>query len=228
MESHLSKRLRHVAAYVPDGAKLLDVGSDHAYLPIFLVEAGQIQKAIAGEVVKGPFASALKNVSQYGLTEHIEVRLADGLAAFEVRDAVDCITICGMGGRLIADILAAGKEKLQGVGRLILQPNNREDELRAWLSANAFRIIAETIMTENGKYYEIIVAEPGQKSLTDQELCFGPFLSQERSSVFVAKWQRELDKLAYVLSCVPEARAAERASISQKIKAIEEVISHES
>ncbi|WP_449454195.1 tRNA (adenine(22)-N(1))-methyltransferase TrmK, partial [Streptococcus suis] len=64
--------------------------------------------------------------------------------------------------------------------------------------------------------------------LTDHEQRFGPFLSQERSSVFVAKWQRELDKLVYALSCVPEARAAERASISQKIKAIEEVISHES
>ena len=85
------------------------------------------------------------------------MRLANGLAAFEPADEVTTITICGMGGRLIADILDAGKDKLTGVDRLILQPNNREDDLRIWLMENGFEIIAESIMTENGKYYEIMV-----------------------------------------------------------------------
>ncbi|WP_283310739.1 tRNA (adenine(22)-N(1))-methyltransferase, partial [Streptococcus dysgalactiae] len=97
MESHLSNRLAQVAAYVPKRAKLLDVGSDHAYLPIFLVESNQISAAIAGEVVKGPYESALKNVSQSGLCEQVEVRLANGLAAFEEVDHVTTITISGMG-----------------------------------------------------------------------------------------------------------------------------------
>ncbi|RXS62082.1 tRNA (adenine-N(1))-methyltransferase, partial [Streptococcus pyogenes] len=120
MDSQLSNRLAQVAAYVPKGVKLLDVGSDHAYLPIFLVETNQISAAIAGEVVRGPYESALKNVTQSGLAEHIQVRLANGLAAFEEADDVTAITICGMGGRLIADILEAGKEKLQGIERLVL------------------------------------------------------------------------------------------------------------
>nr|WP_282917560.1 tRNA (adenine(22)-N(1))-methyltransferase TrmK [Streptococcus canis] len=228
MDSHLSNRLAQVATYVPKGAKLLDVGSDHAYLPIFLVETNQISAAIAGEVVKGPYESALKNVTQSGFADHIQVRLANGLAAFEEADGVTAITICGMGGRLIADILEAGKEKLQGIERLILQPNNREDDLRTWLSANAFKIVAETIMTENDKYYEIIVAEPGQQALSARDLRFGPFLGQEKSAVFVSKWQREVDKLQYALSCVPETNRQDRAAIQQKIQQIEEVIVHES
>ncbi|GFG41537.1 tRNA (adenine(22)-N(1))-methyltransferase [Streptococcus canis] len=228
MDSHLSNRLAQVATYVPKGAKLLDVGSDHAYLPIFLVETNQISAAIAGEVVKGPYESALKNVTQSGFADHIQVRLANGLAAFEEADGVTAITICGMGGRLIADILEAGKEKLQGIERLILQPNNREDDLRTWLSANAFKIVAETIMTENDKYYEIIVAEPGQQALSARDLRFGPFLGQAKSAVFVSKWQREVDKLQYALSCVPETNRQDCAAIQQKIQQIEEVIVHES
>ncbi|MFZ8208484.1 tRNA (adenine(22)-N(1))-methyltransferase [Streptococcus pyogenes] len=228
MDSQLSNRLAQVAAYVPKGVKLLDVGSDHTYLPIFLVETNQISAAIAGEVVRGPYESALKNVTQSGLAEHIQVRLANGLAAFEEADDVTAITICGMGGRLIADILEAGKEKLQGIERLVLQPNNREDDLRAWLSVNAFKIVAETIMAENDKYYEIIVAEHGEKALSATELRFGPYLSQEKSVVFKEKWQREMDKLAYALSCIPEEKTQERQLLLTKIQQIKEVIVHES
>ena len=96
-----------------------------------------------GEVVEGPYQSALQNVADNGLEDKIEVRLANGLAAFEPTDGISCITIAGMGGRLIADILAAGLEKLASVSRLVLQPNNREDELRAWLVDNDFRIVDE-------------------------------------------------------------------------------------
>ena len=137
----LSNRLDLVASFVPAGARLLDVGSDHAYLPIALLQEGKIEVAIAGEVVEGPYQSALQNVADNGLEDKIEVRLANGLAAFEPADGISCITIAGMGGRLIADILAAGLEKLAGVSRLVLQPNNREDELRAWLVEHGFRVV---------------------------------------------------------------------------------------
>lgn len=224
METILSGRLQDVAAFVPSGAKLLDVGSDHAYLPIALIKAGHISQAIAGEVVQGPYDSALKNVVAYDLSSQIEVRLANGLAAFEPSDQVEAITICGMGGRLIADILDAGKEKLAQVNRLILQPNNREDDLRNWLQANQFTIVAEKIMTENDKFYEILVAEHGNEQLSTRDLHFGKFLSTEKSPVFVSKWEREVDKLEYALASIPESNEADRSALSQKITLIKEVL----
>ena len=142
METRLSKRLRAVAAFVQQGSRLADVGSDHAYLPLFLVEKGIIDYAVAGEVVQGPYQSALTNVAQAGKEKLIQVRLANGLSAIESSDQIDTITIAGMGGRLIADILEAGMDKLVGVQRLILQPNNREDELRIWLQEQDFQIVA--------------------------------------------------------------------------------------
>ena len=224
MQTVLSQRLAAVAEFVPQGARLLDVGSDHAYLPIALMEEGKIDFAIAGEVVKGPYESALHNVSGAGLADKIAVRLADGLAAFEASDDITTITICGMGGGLIADILAAGADKLATVDRLILQPNNREDELRAWLMNNGFKLVTEQIMTENDKFYEIMVVEHGQMTLSATELRFGPFLNQEKSDVFKARWQRELKKLEIALPHVPENRVDDRAAISQKMTAIKEAI----
>ncbi len=220
----LSKRLDAVAGFVPKGARLVDVGSDHAYLPLFLVEQGWIDFAIAGEVVQGPYQSALTNVAEAGRTDHIQVRLADGLAAVVAEDKISAVTIAGMGGRLIADILAAGRDKLDGVTDLILQPNNREDELRSWLSENDFAIMDERILTESGKTYEILVVRSGQQTLSDLEVRFGPFLMREQSPVFVAKWEKELVKLQAALAKIPESNEDDRATISKKIAAIEEVL----
>ena len=102
---NISKRLGKVASFVPQGAKILDVGSDHAYLPIYLMQQRRIVSAIAGEVVDGPYQSAVANVSDNELSDKISVRLANGLAAFDEKDQIDVIIIAGMGGRLIADIL---------------------------------------------------------------------------------------------------------------------------
>ena len=220
----ISKRLELVASFVPQGAILLDVGSDHAYLPIELVERGQIEGAIAGEVVEGPYQSAVKNVEAHGLKEKIQVRLANGLAAFEEADQVSVITIAGMGGRLIARILEEGLDKLAYVERLILQPNNREDDLRIWLQDNGFQIVAENILEEAGKFYEILVVEAGQMKLSASDVRFGPFLSKEVSPVFVQKWQKEAEKLEFALGQIPEKNIEERQVLVDKIQAIKEVL----
>ena len=220
----ISKRLELVASFVPQGAILLDVGSDHAYLPIELVERGQIESAIAGEVVEGPYQSAVKNVEAHGLKEKIQVRLANGLAAFEEADQVSVITIAGMGGRLIARILEEGLDKLANVERLILQPNNREDDLRIWLQDNGFEIVAESILEEAGKFYEILVVEAGQMKLSASDVRFGSFLSKEVSPVFVQKWQKEAEKLEFALGQIPEKNLEERQVLVDKIQAIKEVL----
>ncbi|BDS74028.1 tRNA (adenine(22)-N(1))-methyltransferase TrmK [Streptococcus pneumoniae] len=213
-----------VASFVPQGAILLDVGSDHAYLPIELVERGQIKSAIAGEVVEGPYQSAVKNVEAHGLKEKIQVRLANGLAAFEEADQVSVITIAGMGGRLIARILEEGLGKLANVERLILQPNNREDDLRIWLQDHGFQIVAESILEEAGKFYEFLVVEVGEMELSARDTRFGPFLSREISPVFVQKWQKEAEKLEFALGQIPEKNLEERQVLVDKIQAIKEVL----
>ena len=220
----ISKRLELVASFVPQGAILLDVGSDHAYLPIELIEKGQIKSAIAGEVVEGPYQSAVKNVEAHGLKEKIQVRLANGLAAFEEADQVSVITIAGMGGRLIARILEEGLDKLASVERLILQPNNREDDLRIWLQDNGFQIVSESILEEAGKFYEILVVEAGQMQLSTSDVRFGLFLSKEVSPVFVQKWQKEAEKLEFALGQIPEKNLKERQVLVDKIQAIKEVL----
>ncbi|HEX1141172.1 TPA: tRNA (adenine-N(1))-methyltransferase [Streptococcus pneumoniae] len=220
----ISKRLELVASFVSQGAILLDVGSDHAYLPIELVERGKIESAIAGEVVEGPYQSAVKNVEAHGLEEKIQVRLANGLAAFEEEDRVSVITIAGMGGRLIARILEEGLGKLANVERLILQPNNREDDLRIWLQDHGFQIVAESILEEAGKFYDILVVEAGQMKLSASDVRFGPFLSKEVSPVFVQKWQKEAEKLEFALGQIPEKNLEERQVLVDKIQAIKEVL----
>ena len=114
---NLSKRLAAVAAQVPKGSRLADIGSDHAYLPAHLLMAQQIDFAVAGEVVEGPFENMLKEVEHRGLADHLLPRLANGLDAIRKEDRIDTIAIAGMGGTLITKILDAGQEKLEGVKR---------------------------------------------------------------------------------------------------------------
>lgn len=209
--NELSQRLQMVGELVPENARLADIGSDHAYLPVHLMLEGAIAYAVAGEVVKGPFLSAQKQVAQNGLEQKITVRLADGLAALEADDKIDTITICGMGGSLIRDILEAGRltGKLTGKETLILQPNVGEAALRTWLFAQGYRITAEKILEEKGKIYEIIKAEKAAEPVvySEAELYFGPFLLREKSESFIKKWRRELQQQEAVLEQLKAAKA---------------------
>lgn len=228
MKNVLSKRLAQVAEFVPKDAILLDIGSDHAYLPIALLQQKKIKKAIAGEVVQGPYQSALSNVEEAGLSDKITVRLADGLDAFNPEDKINTITICGMGGRLIADILERRKNELKHIECLILQPNNREDELRQWLENNHFTIISEKVIVEHQKYYEIIVVKHGQERLSNDECRFGPKLLKEKSTVFKEKWYHECKKLEKILSNIPSDKSEERFLIESQINKIKEILVDES
>lgn len=181
-------RLERVAAQVPTGARLADIGSDHGYLPVALMRRGVIAGAVAGEVALTPFHAAERTVRDNGHEQLITVRLADGLAAIEPQDDITAVSICGMGGETIRDILDAGKARLSGRERLILQPNGGEQPLRQWLMDNGYRILSEEVLRENRFYYEIIVAErAGPVQYTAEELYFGPLHMQARSPVFLSK-----------------------------------------
>ena len=208
-EKTLSMRLERVAAHVPQGARLADIGSDHGYLPVALRLRGVIEAGVAGEVAQTPFAAARRTVRDNGLEASIEVRLADGLAAIEAGDRISAITFCGMGGQTIRDILERGRQYLSGRERLILQPNGDERELREWLAANGYRIVSEELLREHRFDYEIIVAEPGEgEAYSAQELYFGPVLLRQRSPAFLNKWQRMLRQKQQTLANFQRARAA--------------------
>ncbi|QCY13308.1 tRNA (adenine-N(1))-methyltransferase [Pseudomonas sp. MPC6] len=208
-EQTLSMRLERVAAQVPAGARLADIGSDHGYLPVALMRRGAIATAVAGEVALTPFRSAERTVRENGLEQRISVRLAHGLAAIEPGDGITAISVCGMGGETIRDILDSGKARLSGRERLILQPNGGEQPLRQWLMDNGYRILCEELLRENRFYYEIIVAErAGPVVYSPEELYFGPLQMQARNPVFLAKWQRLLRQKQKTLGNFDRARQA--------------------
>lgn len=231
-EQELSQRLTVVGKAVPEGARLADIGSDHAYLPVALMLADKITYAVCGEVVAGPFHSAQTQVAKSGLTEKIVVRLADGLAAIEPADNINAITIAGMGGTLIANILENGKiqGQLTGKERLILQPNVGEANVRFWLQKEGYQIIEEDILAENDKIYEVIVAEKTgvKQQLSEKEVFFGPHLLVEKNSVFLKKWQQEQQALKKVLTQLQKAKVIPEekvVAIQKELSWIEEVLS---
>ncbi|NWA66714.1 tRNA (adenine(22)-N(1))-methyltransferase [Pseudomonas reactans] len=222
-EHTLSLRLERVAANVPEGARLADIGSDHGYLPVALMRRGLITMAVAGEVATTPFHAAQRTVRDNGLEQQITVRLADGLAAIEAHDSITAISVCGMGGETIRDILESGKRHLSGQERLILQPNGGEQPLRQWLMNNGYSILSEELLRENRFYYEIIVAERAEAVVyTAEQLYFGPLQMQARSPVFIAKWQRMLRLKHKTLASFEHARQAvpeeKRKEIAQQAR----------
>ncbi len=169
----LSPRLRSVADLVPQGARFADVGTDHAYLPVWLILRGKIDSAIATDLREGPLNRARLTAEDHGVTGQISLRLCDGLSSIGPEE-VDTISIAGMGGETIAEILSAAPWTGEGNRRLLLQPMTAHAELRAWLNGHGFCITGETLTSENKTLYSTFLVAPGQDSpLTPGEIWAG-------------------------------------------------------
>ncbi|WP_438446243.1 tRNA (adenine(22)-N(1))-methyltransferase [Gorillibacterium sp. sgz5001074] len=245
----LSRRLRAIAERIESGSRLADIGSDHALLPAFLAQRGTVSFAVAGELNPGPLEAARKQIRDSGLERMVSVRKGNGLEVISPGE-VDTISIAGMGGNLIVEILSAGREngKLEGIRRLVLQPNVGEDTLRRWLRANGWSLRSEEILEEDGKIYEILVAEraaeesdrtdmdlygerpwEGFGSLTEQDLYrFGPYLVESGNSVFREKWLREIAKLERIADSLGQSELEEsrtkRQAVVEDINRLKELI----
>lgn len=226
----LSQRLKVVADFVPQNSRVADIGSDHAYLPVYLMKQKQIEFGIASEVAKGPLDNAIQEIKDEGLSDRIDTRLADGLLSVQPEDKIDCVTIAGMGGTLIKNILENGNSHLSGNELLILQPNVGEDRLRTWLMNNQYEISDETILREDGHTYEIIVAKKTDEPVkyTEQEIKFGPFLLKQHSDVFVEKWENEIERIEMVIDQMSLAKHDKPVdkinSMKKEIEEIKEVL----
>ena len=151
----LGPRLKTVASFVPEGAKLGDIGTDHAYLPIALYETHQILKAVAVDVHEGPYQSALAAVKNRHLEAVIDVRFGDGLMPLESGE-VNVLTLAGMGGRTMLDILSARPDVLNSVADLILQPQGGEGAVRLALLESGWRLKAERLVEEEDRIYIVM------------------------------------------------------------------------
>lgn len=170
----LQPRLRAIADLVPEDARLVDVGTDHGFIPVDLLLSERIPFAIASDIGAAPLDHARRTAEQYDVTERIELRLCDGLNGISA-DEVDCIVIAGMGGDNIAAILDAApwtkEEKL-----LILQPMSKTDVLRRWLSENGYQAVAERLVADKGVIYPILSVRGGEMRVADESQFWGGFL----------------------------------------------------
>lgn len=181
----INERLLCAAGYVRQDARVCDVGTDHAYLPIFLCKAGIAERALACDVNEGPCERARKNVALNGCSDRIAVVRSDGLAAADGFDPTD-IVICGMGGELIFRIVSESPLTRKSGVRLILQPMTKAPALRIALCAHGYRITDESVVRDDGKLYQVIVAEySGQRSdISDLEALLGPVNMRDRKPIF--------------------------------------------
>lgn len=213
----MSERLRTVACMVTGGNRVCDVGCDHGFVSIYLVEQGISPGTIAMDLREGPLRAAREHVAARGLEGRIETRLSDGLHNYKAGEA-DTLICAGMGGGLMARILSEESEKAASFCELILQPQSEIESFRRFLRENGYAIRDEEIRREDGKFYQVIRAVPtaglptgmpgrgatavcrqGSGEVSggaDDELCklydrYGPILLRKRTPVFLSFLERE-------------------------------------
>lgn len=194
-----SKRLQAIAALIPDNQRVADIGGDHAFLLINLAKEGRLAYGIVGEVNKGPYENAKRNVKKMGVQHLIDVRLGDGLSVFR-QGEVDFLVMSGMGGSLITNILEQGKAKLSHIKGMVLQPNVNAKSVRSWLKNHRWQLVKETIVEEAGHRYEVLVSAPGtnpelyRDELVSEELLLeiGPLLWKEKHPLLAHRLVEEL------------------------------------
>ena len=218
----LSRRLESAVSYIRAGARVVDVGTDHAYLPIRLVESGIAKAALAADINRGPIESARANIAEAGLGDRIETMQTDGLHG--VRGfAPDHVLVFGMGGELIAHILSEAEWIRDPAIRLILQPMSRASTLRAWLLESGFAIVGETLTYEDKKYYQTIAAEwCGERTVySEVELAVGRCNIETRLPVFEDFLRHEIAVLDRVIAGKSRAREADVGEETRMRRALE-------
>ena len=214
----LSKRMRAVASMVTPGNVLADIGTDHGYVPISLVQRKKIKKAIAMDVNNGPLQRAKEHIAEYQLEEYIETRLSDGVQKLGVGEA-DSILIAGMGGELVMHIISDGMEVCRNAKELILQPQSELGKVRKFLRENNFEIIDEDMIIEEGKYYPMMKVVPVEEialwEVLPEEVIpacdmYGPFLLKNGNPSlrkYLVKQHKQLTKILKELEKQPESES---------------------
>jgi tRNA (adenine22-N1)-methyltransferase len=193
-------RLAAVASFVPEGSVVADIGTDHAYLPLYLVTEKACPRVIAVEKSKKNCGHARNVISLYDLEDRVDVRCADGFSALQEHDAVDVIVIAGLGGKTICSLLMAAGKSLERYKRLVLQPMGDASLLRRWLFYRGFAITLERLAEEKGRFYEIIASEKGPLNVADPFMLeLGPGLIAEPDPLLVPWLEHKMECCAQIM-----------------------------
>lgn len=210
---NMSKRLSTIVNLIDPCTTVADIGTDHAFIPIYLVKNQICSRAIASDVRAGPAEKARKNIVSFGLQKEIEVRIGPGLTTLLHKEA-ETIVIAGMGGELIKEILGQGAEVARFSQSLVLQPMTQHEHLRKWLYDNEYSIIDEDLAEEYGKIYIVmkVTSKPAGR-LSESQLCFGQVLFQKKHYLlrkYIMNSISELEKIQEKLSGINTQRSRKR------------------
>ena len=215
----LSQRLQALADMVDKGCCVGDIGTDHAQLPCYLVEKGIARKVIAADINALPLAGAQKRITELGLDAQISTRLGNGLSILEPGE-VEVVTISGMGGSLMSDILQAGEAVVRSLKQLVLQPNLAAHLLRRWAVEHGWHIEQEKLLYEEGRYYVVIALRPGAGAeLSEADLWLGPELIAARQPLLVEYVRKEWQAEKIILEQVAKSDSDEARQKRQKLEA---------
>ena len=174
----LQPRLQLLADMMPQGCRLADIGTDHGYLPVWLLQRGRIQSAIAADIGSEPLAHARRTAAEYGV-ENIDFRLCDGLSGIAPEEA-DSVVIAGMGGETIIAILSAVAWTKDGAHTLLLQPMTKTAELRKWLAVNGYCFTEERLVWDKNYLYPVLRVTGGEcPQLTELQALTGVLLADD-------------------------------------------------
>ena len=216
----LSLRLSAIADMVTVGNRLVDVGCDHGYLPVYLIQEKRIPSAIAMDVRTGPLSRAQEHIRQYGMENYIKTRLSDGLKELKPGEG-DTLVIAGMGGPLMERILTDGKSVRDSFSELILQPQSDIPHFRRFIQSQGFEIVEEKMVEEDGKFYPMMRVIPAS-NVTDAGCpkteknvpyslseAFGKYLLNEKNPVLYRYLLREARIREEILRQLEDAPQAE-------------------
>lgn len=228
----LSKRLHAVASLVTEGASVADIGTDHGYVPIYLVKNNIASKVIALDVNRGPLERARMHIIGYGLKGQIETRLSDGLKNVEPGE-VDTMIAAGMGGALVIKILSDSKAVTDTLTECILQPQSEIAKVRKYLCKNQWKIIAEDMVEEDGKFYPMMKVVHGEPEPYERyEYICGKKLLENRHPVLEKYLRREQSVKESILSQLAKrmegsVSARERAQeVSADLELVKQALTH--
>ena len=221
----LSKRLQAVADLVSEGLVVADVGTDHGYIPIYLIETKKSPKAFAMDVNKGPLLRAKEHIAEHGLETRIETRLSDGVRALK-KDECDCVVVAGMGGALTIKIMEEGKDIFRNLKEFVLQPQSELQKVRAYLCENAYFIVEENMVLDDGKFYPMFRVINGQSEEYHAiELCYGKLLLEQKNTVLKNFLEKEKAVKELILSNLEQSFGehieTRRKEIQEELEGIE-------